>query len=251
MAQKRAPIVEAMRKLVVPVAKKVLYETVRPNALTRPVYAAAFDAHWYTREMWEWAYRSLVATPGFLAKCARFGERVSIDRLPYLNGPVHIELGDDVRFSGTVAISGNTRTRGRLRIGNGVFLAHGTHIAVAKSVEIGNYVSVGSLTYIADTEGHANYNPQRPIWEVPASDDDIAPVVIEDGVQISKHCMILKGVRIGARSIIGAGSVVRSNIPPDSIVMGNPARVVRRITADADGAGEGANGANGVKAVAS
>jgi maltose O-acetyltransferase len=42
--------------------------------------------------------------------------------------------------------------------------------------------------------------------------------------------MILKGVTIGARSVIGAGSIVRSDIPPDSIVMGNPARVVKKMT---------------------
>jgi acetyltransferase-like isoleucine patch superfamily enzyme len=65
---------------------------------------------------------------------------------------------------------------------------------------------------------------------VPPSDLDVAPVIIEDNVQISQDCTILKGVHIGARAVIGAGSVVRSNIPADAVVMGNPARVVKRNT---------------------
>ncbi|MFO0675381.1 MAG: acyltransferase [Polyangiaceae bacterium] len=225
---------EELKKQVIPVAKKVLFEAVRPNAFTRVGYSAAFEAHWSAREALEWAHRSLVATPIFLSRCAKYGERITVDRIPYMNGDIHIELGDDIRFSGLQGISGNMHRKPRLTIGNGVFVAHGCHFQVAESVSIGNFVSIGAMTYIADTEGHSHYNPQKPIWEVPATGDDIAPVVIEDGVQISRHCMILKGVRIGARSVIGAGSIVRSNIPPDSIVMGNPARVVKRMVADAE-----------------
>jgi acetyltransferase-like isoleucine patch superfamily enzyme len=59
----------------------------------------------------------------------------------------------------------------------------------------------------------------------------VAPVVIEDNVQIGRNCMILKGVRIGARSVVGSCSVVRHSIPPDSIFIGNPGRVVRRMNA--------------------
>lgn len=54
-----------------------------------------------------------------------------------------------------------------------------------------------------------------------------APVVIEDDVFIGMNCIILKGVRIGARSIIAAGSVVTKNIPADCIAAGNPAKVIR------------------------
>ena len=54
-----------------------------------------------------------------------------------------------------------------------------------------------------------------------------APIVIEDDVWMGAHCIVLKGVRIGARSVIGAGSVVTKDIPSDSIAVGNPARVVR------------------------
>ncbi len=56
-----------------------------------------------------------------------------------------------------------------------------------------------------------------------------AAVIIEDDVFIGANAIILKGVHIGARSVVGAGSVVTSkDIPPDSLIIGNPARIVKR-----------------------
>ena len=54
-----------------------------------------------------------------------------------------------------------------------------------------------------------------------------APIVIEDDVLIGTRCIILKGVTIGARSIIDAGSVVTKSIPADCIAGGNPAKVIK------------------------
>jgi acetyltransferase-like isoleucine patch superfamily enzyme len=150
-------------------------------------------------------------------------------------GRPRLVLGSDIRFSGRCGIA-SPRKDGPpplLEIGDGVFVGHMVSFAVARHVKIGRFVSIGAGTLIADTEGHSHYDPGRPIWEVPASDDDVAPVIIEDGVQISKHCMIWKGVTIGARSVIGAGAVVRSDVPPDSVVMGNPGRVVKRMAVEA------------------
>lgn len=56
-----------------------------------------------------------------------------------------------------------------------------------------------------------------------------APITIEDDVWIGAHCIILKGVTIGARSIIGAGSVVTKSIPPDCIAAGNPCKIISRM----------------------
>ena len=56
-----------------------------------------------------------------------------------------------------------------------------------------------------------------------------APIVIEDDVWVGAHSIILKGVTIGARSIIGAGSVVTKNIPPDCVAAGNPCRVIKSL----------------------
>lgn len=55
------------------------------------------------------------------------------------------------------------------------------------------------------------------------------PIVIEDDVFIGANCLILKGVTIGARSIVAAGSVVTRSVPADCIVGGNPARIIKRL----------------------
>jgi maltose O-acetyltransferase len=55
------------------------------------------------------------------------------------------------------------------------------------------------------------------------------PIYIEDEVWIGGGSIILPGVRIGARSVIGAGSVVTKDIPPDSLAVGNPARVMKKL----------------------
>ena len=220
----------SLLRVVKAYAKDLIFRSVVPNEDNRWLFELAFDTHWSAREAYEWARRSLIATPLFLSKCAVHGERISVDRIPYITACPRIELGSDIRISGEIAIKGNSRRSPVLKIGNGVFLGHWTTFAVAERIEVGDFVAIGGNTYIADTEGHSHYNPRQPIWTVPASDEDIEPVIIEDNVQISRDCMILKGVRIGARSVIGAGSVVRSNIPPDSVVMGNPARVIKRMT---------------------
>lgn len=229
----------AVNRVLKPVARRVVYRSLEPGPKSRSVYAALFQADFFGREIYEWARRSLVATPVFLSQCAEYGSDIAVDRLPYLSGPCRIELGSKIRFGGQVDVLASPHGNPVLKIHDGVFIGHNTSFAVANHIEIGRYSSIGSESHIADTEGHSQYNPNRPIWEVPPGEDDIAEVVIEDNVQIGRCCQILKGVRIGARSVIGAGAVVRSNIPADSVVMGNPGRVVRRLSSPAEEQADG------------
>ena len=62
------------------------------------------------------------------------------------------------------------------------------------------------------------------------NDAQSASIVIEDDVFVGTRCIILKGVKIGARSIIAAGSVVTKSIPADCIAGGNPCQIIRRNT---------------------
>ena len=219
------------RRFVKPNAKRLIYTSIQPTGPIKHVLSSLAHAGFYAREAFEWGRRSVVATPVFLAQCAVYGDNISVDRIPYINGTPRIELGSNIRVSGLLSIAASSKGTPTLIIGDGVFIGHGTAFARATRISVGKFASIAGGCYIADTEGHSHYNPQRPIWEVPAGDSDVSPVTIEEGVQISRNVMILKGVTIGARSVIGAGSIVRSDIPPDSIVMGNPARVVKKMTA--------------------
>jgi acetyltransferase-like isoleucine patch superfamily enzyme len=114
----------------------------------------------------------------------------------------------------------------RLTIGDDFGMTGGS-IVCAERIEIGNRVSVGCNTIIADTDFHP-LDPAARVQDFLAG--ATAPISIEDDVFIGMHCLILKGVRLGAGCVIGAGSVVTSDVPPGSIAAGNPARVIRAMT---------------------
>ena len=79
-----------------------------------------------------------------------------------------------------------------------------------------------------DSNGHPADPAQRAAGE-PPPEDEVRPVTIGDGVWIGVKCIVFPGVRIGNGSIISAGSVVRSHIPPYSVAAGNPAKVMLRL----------------------
>lgn len=146
------------------------------------------------------------------------GDGLSLRSIPHSNalGPFH-------------PVILTTRQPGaRLVIGRGFGMTGGT-ICAEESITIGDDVWVGANTTITDTDFHPLDLETRLAHPL---DGATAPVVIEDGVFIGMQCLILKGVTIGARSVIGAGSVIARNIPPGVIAAGNPARVIRPLDAE-------------------
>ncbi len=113
----------------------------------------------------------------------------------------------------------------RITIGDNVGMSS-TRMWIHDSLTIGNNVKIGAGVLIIDTDCHPmDYRIRRISNEGTKS----APIVIEDDVWIGAQSIVLKGVTIGARIIIGAGSVVTKSIPADCIAAGNPCKVIRRI----------------------
>ena len=119
-------------------------------------------------------------------------------------------------------------------VGNRVFFS-GTIVA-AKEIQIGDDVMISWGVTITDHNSHSLISSERLQdvldWRVGKKDWSnvkISPVKICDKVWIGFNSIILKGVMIGEGSIVGAGSVVTKNVPPWTIVGGNPARVIREI----------------------
>lgn len=207
-----------------PVAREALYRSLTPGPWAKWLLAAVHQAHSISREALEWGLRSFVATPTFLSLCAVHGDEIAVDHVPYIAGRPRLEVGSRVRISGQIDILAAWDGDPVLRLGSGVFIGHRTTFAIGQLVQIGDYSSIGPGCYIADTDGHSHAVLDVPIWADRPAKRSVAPVVIEDNVHVARGCVILKGVRIGARSMIGAGAVVRSDVPPGSVIMGNPGR---------------------------
>ena len=117
------------------------------------------------------------------------------------------------------------RASAKLIIGDDFGMTGGS-IVVDENITIGDRVWVGANTIITDTDFHPLDPEHRRLNPLDAK---TAPIIIEDDIFIGMNTMILKGVKIGAGSVIGAGSIVTRDVPRGAIVAGNPARVIRQL----------------------
>ena len=169
------------------------------------------------------------------ANGAVFGKNLQIPgKVSWLIRGARITIGDNFYLSsgnGVNPIASNLQADvyvepgAALTIGNNVGMSS-TRLWIHESARIGNNVKIGGCVLITDTDAHPmDYVARRSSNEGTKS----APVIIEDDVWIGAHCIILKGVTIGARSVIGAGSLVTKSIPADCVAAGNPCRVIKII----------------------
>lgn len=117
-----------------------------------------------------------------------------------------------------------------LKLGEEVQINDNVHIAAGQLVEIGNRVLIASRVFISDIN-HGNFR-EGEMFDLSVSPEKqtlfFDPVRIEDNVWIGESVCILPGVTIGKHSVVGALSCVTKSIPPYSIAVGNPARVVKQ-----------------------
>jgi maltose O-acetyltransferase len=111
-----------------------------------------------------------------------------------------------------------------LKIGNHCNL-NGTMIYCRDSVSIGDFCMFGPGCKIVDNDSH---RVVRDVFERRKSPQS-APIVIRNNVWIGMHSLVLKGVEIGQNSIVAAYSVVTKDVPPNTIVAGNPAKPVKEL----------------------
>ena len=127
---------------------------------------------------------------------------------------------------------------GNIRIGKYCYVGEHSRIWSARSIVIGDRVLISHNVYIFDNDTHPIDDPDARHRQFKAIittghprhlDLKEAPVVIGDDVLIGCQCVVLKGVTIGNGSVVGAGSIVTKDVPPFTLVAGNPAQVIRQI----------------------
>jgi acetyltransferase-like isoleucine patch superfamily enzyme len=135
-----------------------------------------------------------------------------------------IVLGNDVHLKpGVVLTIDPINADSGITIGDGTWINRNTLIYGGGGVTIGKDVLIAPSVTIW-SGGHEIDKRPGP---VKGNELVLEPIIIEEGAWIGANALILQGVTIGAGAVVGGGSVVTKDVPPNAIVGGNPAKVIR------------------------
>jgi len=164
--------------------------------------------------------RQVLAARIFLRHCTKIGRYTRLIGRPRIHNGGRIVIGEKVRIhSTTVPVELAAIHGGMIDIGAHSFLNYGVSISAHQSVRIGQRCLLGAYVMILDNDWHDIIDRAK----TPPSH----PVVLEDNVWLGNRVMVLPGVTIGHDAVVGAGSVVVKDVPPRSVAVGNPARVIK------------------------
>lgn len=151
-----------------------------------------------------------------IAPDVKLGKDVRLAKFINLYG---CEVGDETKIGAFVEIQKGARIGQRCKISSHTFICEG--------VTIEDHVFVGhGVVFINDSYPRAT----TATGDLQTADDwKVEATVVKQGASIGSGATILSNVTIGERAIVGAGSVVTRDVPPDTIVAGNPAKILRAI----------------------
>lgn len=208
--------------------KALLGARIPVNAATKPLFRVLYRVHVIMRESWIWAKKFFWTEPLFRSQCVSVGPGLRMEELPYIAGVGRIVIGNNVRLSGQPQISFG-HDDPELVIGDGTFIGHACGFNAGKLIRIGKHCLFATGVLVYDLDGHPLDAERRRAGE-PTPPEEIKPVIIGDDVWIGTGAVILKGVTIGDRAVIAARSVVTGDVQADSVVAGNPAKVIRQLS---------------------
>jgi len=108
-------------------------------------------------------------------------------------------------------------------LGNNIFFNLNCMFIDNNRIDFGSNIMLGPGVQIYTAAHPLEAEPRNQGWEI------AKPVTIEDNVWIGGSAILLPGVRIGEKSVVGAGAVVTKNVPASVVVVGNPARIIKKI----------------------
>jgi acetyltransferase-like isoleucine patch superfamily enzyme len=151
-----------------------------------------------------------------ISEDVKLGENVKLSKFINLYGCV---IGDNTKIGAFVEIQKNATVGKNCKISSHTFICEG--VTIEDDVFVGH-----SVTFINDSYPRAT----APGGELQTEADWIVePTLIKKGASIGSGSTILAKVTIGENAMVGAGSVVTKDVPPDVIVAGNPAKILRKV----------------------
>ncbi|MGB6405559.1 MAG: acyltransferase [Candidatus Sulfotelmatobacter sp.] len=151
-----------------------------------------------------------------IAPDVKLGQNVKLSKFINLYG---CEIGDESKIGAFVEIQKNASVGKRCKISSHTFICEG--VTIVDNVFIGHGVMFINDSYPRATAADGNLQTEAD-WKVERT-------IVKKGASIGSGATILSNISIGENALVGAGSVVTKDVPPGSIVVGNPAKVLRYI----------------------
>ena len=153
-----------------------------------------------------------------IAADVKMGRDVKVAQFVNLYG---CEIGDNTKLGAFVEIQKNARIGAHCKISSHTFICEG--VTIEDGVFIGHNVAFINDTYPRAITETGQMQTEKD-WKVETT-------VVKKGASIGSGATILASVTIGENAMVGAGSVVTKNVPANTVVAGNPARVLRKVEA--------------------
>lgn len=152
----------------------------------------------------------------------KIGKNVTFEKGVLVFHPENIEIGNNVYIGHNVFLKGYYKNL--MIIGNNTWIGQGSFLHSGGGIKIGNFVGIGPFVKIITLQHIIDNDITRPII---TREQIYEKVVVEDDCDIGTGAIILPGIKIGKGSIVGAGSIVTKDVKSYSIVVGNPAKLLR------------------------
>ena len=150
-----------------------------------------------------------------IADDVKLGDNVKLSKFINLYG---CSIGDNTKIGAFVEIQKNAFVGSNCKISSHTFICEG--VTIEDNVFIGH-----SVTFINDKQPRAT-TPGGSLQT--EADWAVEPTLVKKGASVGSGCTILSNVTIGENAILGAGSVITKDVPPNAIVAGNPAKILKK-----------------------
>ena len=213
--------------------KQVVSWVFRQRVPATRFHRALAYQHIAARFAWYELQRIFYYQPLFEALCASVGPGVHLEMTPDSKLPVvynvQLHVGRNTRLSARATFSGarNAKKPPIIVIGEDCIFGQRCILRAGTEIRLGRHVMIATNALLSGDPGH----PLDPIARrtLPAPPESLGPIIIEDDVWLCTNVTVLGNVRSGRGSVVAASSVVTKDVPPYTLVAGNPARPIRSL----------------------
>jgi len=213
--------------------REVLRGALEVRVPPTPLHRVLLTERFLRRAAWYELARAVYYQPLFELQCERAGEDGHLEltpesKLPFVDNCALV-LGARWRINARTAFQGarNAPGKARIEIGDDAYVGSRVVLRAGLGIRVGRHVTIAANVVLSSDPGHPLDPVARRTEAAPL--EALSQMVVGDDVWIAEGATLLGGIAVGHGAVVGAHAVVTKDVPPLTVVAGNPARVVKEL----------------------